>query len=215
MEELPKPDDETGSCYIPEACDSRIPFTSHWGEFTGQIEVRVNFHFVRTGNHGKNFDRKHSNNPGHPNDSLFTGNYVAKEYVDMINSNYATNMPDYLQHKDANGNVLTPSIPRLDPEGNPIPNLSDTKIRLVLYSDPFNSQDTFGGVWYHYLESTNWRCGNSEPTNASCPACGVRNSIPLSSWKNQYSAYGDDVLDIFIFDEHWDCPSCYTASVYT
>ncbi len=214
MEALPKLGGESGSCYIPEACDSRVPFSNHWDEFTGQITVRVNFHFIRTGDHGKNFGRKHANKPGDPFDDTYNGYYIAQQFVDLINNNHATNMPAYLQHRDANGNELTPSIARLDTEGNSIPNLVDSKIRLELYTDPANTQDTFDGVWYHHLDSINWRCGNDEATDSTCTAstfgrCGIRNTIPLQSWKNQYSAYGEDVLDIFIFDEHWNCDGCY------
>src|SRR5690606_13885298 len=90
--------DEAESCYISEGCKSSIPFSNHWSEFTGQIEVRVNFHFVRTGNHGLNFGRTDANVS--PIDTNWTGKKVAEAFVNRINSEFANSMLDYLQNRD-------------------------------------------------------------------------------------------------------------------
>ncbi len=205
---------ESETCYISEGCKAFIPYSNHWSEFTGQIEVKVNFHFIRTGNHGLNFGRTDANVT--PVDTNWTGKKVAEAFIHRINTEFANSMQDYLQIRDENGNIYNPPIDRLDRQGNPIPNLADTKIRVNLYSDPTNELDTFGGVWFHYLEDIYWRTSPPEPEDSACSVsqferCGDRTTLSLSSLKNQFSVYGGDVIDIFVYDEHWNCDGCYSG----
>lgn len=101
-------------------------------------------------------------------------------------------------------------IPRLDQLGFPVPNLSDTKIRLELYTDPNNQDDTYDGVWYHFKDDYKYRTAGT-PQPAGCPHCGPTEIVDLVLWKEIYSEYGDQVVDIFLYDEYWNCASCYTG----
>lgn len=80
--------EETESCYLPTACSSSIPFSKYWNEFEGQIIIKVNFHFVKTGTTGINFSSI-------PDGNGLTGSIVAQKYVDDINNYYAQSMQNY------------------------------------------------------------------------------------------------------------------------
>jgi hypothetical protein len=186
--------DET--CYnATSRCNHRFPFSAVWSEMD-TIIIRLNFHFIRTGDVGLNFGENDGNCPGCTNNSEMTMYKVAETFVAWLN-NESSGMDDYKVFYDLNGNPLNPSEPQLDVDGHPIPNLGDSQIRYELYEE--NGQ---GSVHYHHAETDyKWFVsGNTIPAGCN-DGQSVKGHVTL---KNEYGLYGDKVMDVFVFDEWFE-----------
>lgn len=184
------------SCYDPtNPCNhANFPYSAIWSE-VDTIIVRLNFHFIRTGDVGLNFDENDGNCPSCIDNSNMTMYRVADDFVNWLN-NESSGMDDYIVKLDENGDTLPEYEPYLDKEGHPVPNLGDSKIRYELYEEGGQ-----GAVHYHHVESDyKWLVSYKD-----IPECLSEQSVMGSvTLKNQFGLYDDRVLDVFIFDEWYE-----------
>ncbi|TVR81251.1 MAG: T9SS C-terminal target domain-containing protein [Saprospirales bacterium] len=190
-------DPEPDPCYESyDVCELRYPFTQNWSN-VNPITVRLNFHFIRTGDYGLNFGEEDGNCPSCPNNENMSIYNVAEEIVQWLNS-MSENLDDYLVYYDGNGNSLNPPQPKLDANGSPVPNMGDAKLRFELYKE----QET-GAVFLHYDENYKIFSHMSGPHGA-CIDLNEQDPAPIGKWENSYSLHEDEVIDIFLFEEYFE-----------
>ena len=197
--EMPSSGNE--SCYNPNhPCKDKYPFTENWSQ-VNEVTVRLNIHFIKTGDVGLNFGENDANCPdcGVDYNNQFTAEYVANYLVSELNRT-STQMSDYVQYYEVGDNTrLDPPIPFLDDAGNQVPNLGDTKLRFELYEE--NDQ---GSVHIHEIEEYKFE---NNPNTMEGPCEDGQSGLS----KDGFSVYGDDVLDVYIYDE-WAPIDGYTNS---
>ncbi len=183
------------SCYnASDPCSNRFPFSENWGDIDS-VTIRLNFHFMKTGDEGLSFGENDGNCPSCPNNEWFSAYNVANYLVDELN-NSTVSMSDYIQYYTVGDtNRISSGIPFLDPEGNPVPNLGDTKMRFELYGD---------SVFIHEIDEYKFYSGSVPDSSCFDGQIGFKTEL----YHDSLSLYGDQVLDVFIYDEWFPSDSC-------
>ena len=178
------------SCYnASDPCSDRYPFSENW-ENINPVTIRLNFHFIKTGDVGLNFGEEDGNCPNCSSNDDRSIYDQAEYFLHELNSS-AMGMNDFLQYYDDNGNELDPPIRFKDESGNEVPNLGDTKLRFELYEE-----DNLGSVHIHEIDEYKF-----EHSVGDMEGPCEDGQITLDNPKADFSVYGDKVIDIFFYDE--------------
>jgi hypothetical protein len=183
------------SCYSLDLCNTgKIKFSDNMAN-APLVTLRVNFHFVRTGNYGLSFGKTDGNCPSCANNNTMNAHYVAERIVQKCNERLANLQDPILKRNYVTNQTYNPPIPWLDLANYPVPNVIDSRFRLELYNP-----DGQGAVHVHEVPEYNYA---TVIKNSSCYANPNQVDFPLHVWANNFPVLRENVINIIVADEYF------------
>jgi hypothetical protein len=181
----------SNDCTPAVLCEGYYPFSQD-PQSISLGTLRLNFHFMKTGNHGLNFGETDGNCPACSTNNQASAADVVQILINEMNYRFA-NLPDYMLKKDY-GVPLIPEQRFKDVNGVEVVNPGDSRIRVNTYEE--NNE---GFVFIN--EVSEYRYTYHTSLGSGCKEDGFPILPPVSTWIDNYTLYENRVVNIFFFDE--------------